>query len=154
MIEQNEIQPIALAIEKAAKPKWSYWKSVKRVQTLYLNWNTISEELLNELWLAKKAITHNFTRKSGVPKKGERSWARYVKECFEDVGGPSRRTIDSYLARYFESGFTKPEKLTVSTVTDHGRLIVRNAGLQDDGRIRFEIYLPEHDRTYTQYIAA
>ena len=100
------------------------------------------------------AITKGGKRKAGMTKNGERSWSQYIRECFEDVGGPGKRTIDSYLNRYFQAGFTKPGKLTVNTISDHSKLIIRSAVKQDSGNIKLDIYLPEFDRSYIQYIAA
>ena len=154
MIEPKDIKPVAVTISKTLSSDWNYHKSVKKVQGMYLSWKTVSEELLNELWVAKQAITKGGKRKAGMTKDGELSWSKYIKECFEDVGGPGKRTIDSYLNRYFQAGFTKPGKLTVSTISDHSKLVIRSSVKQADGNIQLDIYLPEFDRSYIQYIAA
>ena len=147
MCEVQEIRPEALEIEKAEKESWDYEESIKQVQALYLSWKTISKELLQELWVAKQAITLNGTRSNGRTKKGEVSWTTYIKDCFG--GAISKRSIDNYLAMYTHAGMTKPSKPEV--VSDHSKLEVRNIK-QDGDRITFEIFLPEHNVSYAQAI--
>lgn len=152
MIEAKDIKPEAVKVEPAAvSATWNYRESVKKVQGLYISWKSISEEMLDELWLAKQAITKGGKRKAGMPKAGDQSWSAYVKECFGD--GLSKRTVDSYINRYFENGFTKPGSLTVQTISDHSKIVI-NSVEKDGDRIKLDIYLPEHDTHYIQYIAA
>jgi hypothetical protein len=150
-INAKEIQPVAVEINTEINPNWNYWDSVKTVRRLFLKWELVSEQILNELWIAKKAITKNGRRSSGLPKKGEISWTKYLNEAFQ--GMVSKRTIDAHLKAYVENGFKKPEKLTVATVSDHSKVIVKSAVHVGD-RIQLEIYLPEFDKTYYQSVAA
>lgn len=152
MLETNKIKPEAIKVEPAGfSATWNYEESVKTVKGLYLSWKSITEQMLEELWLAKQAITLGGRRKSGMPKAGEQSWSAYVKECFGD--SLSKRTVDSYIKCYFENGMTKPESLTIKTITDHTKLVLDSVeGVGD--RIKLDIYLPEYDEHYIQYIAA
>ena len=147
MCEVQELKPEALEIEKSQKASWDYDKSIKEVKALYLSWKTVSNELLQELWVAKQAITLNGARSNGRTKKGEVSWSAYIKECFG--GAISKRSIDNYLAMYTNAGMTKPSKPEV--ISDHSKLEVRNIK-QDGDRITFDIYLPEHNVSYAQAI--
>ncbi len=152
MIESKDIRPEAVKVEPTAvSATWNYQDSVKKVQGLYLSWKSITEEMLEEIWLAKQAITKGGHRKSGMPKAGEQSWSSYVKECFGDA--LSKRTVDSYNKRYFENGKKKPERLTVETISDHTKLVLESVENFGD-RIKLDIYLPEYDTHYIQYIAA
>ena len=152
MIEVKKIKPEAVKVEPAAvSATWNYRNSVKKVQGLYISWKSISEEMLDELWLAKQAITKGGKRKSGMPKAGEQSWSAYVKECFGD--SLSKRSVDSYIKCYFANGLTKPANLTVKTISDPTKLIL-NSVEKDGDRIKLDIYLPEHNEHYIQYIAA
>ena len=152
MLEIKEIKPESIKVEPAAATNtWNYQESVKTVRGLYFTWKSITEEMLEELWLAKQAITNGGRRKSGMPKTGEQSWSAYIKECFGD--SLSKRSADSYVKYYFENGKKKPKKLTVSTITDPTKLVLNSIEKQGD-RIKLDIYLPVYNTHYTQYIAA
>ena len=152
MIEGKEIRPEAIKVEPAGvSSNWNYQDSIKKVQGLYISWKTVSEEMLDELWLAKQAITKGGKRKSGLTKNGEQSWSAYVKECFGD--GLSKRSVDGYLNRYVANGFSKPQTLTIQTVSDHNKVIIESVEKVGD-RLKLDIYLPEFDTHYIQYIAA
>jgi len=152
MIETKNIKPEAVKVQPAgASSTWNYKTSVEKVKGLYLSWKSITEEMLEELWLSKQAILKGGSRKAGMPKAGEKSWSAYVKECFGER--LSKRTIDSHIKRYFENGMSKPEKLTVKTISDHSKLILHSVERVGD-RIKLDIYLPEHNEHYIQYIAA
>lgn len=152
MVETKEIKPEAIRVVPAGvSATWNYQESVKTVKSLYLSWKSITEEMLEELWLAKQAITKGGRRRSGMPITGEQSWSTYVKECFGD--SLSKRSVDSYIKCYFENGLTKPSSLTVKTITDHTKLLL-NSVVRVENRIRLDIYLPEYDEHYIQYIAA
>jgi len=151
MVQPADIKPEALVIDKAISTTWNYQESVKKVQGLYVSWKTASVEMLQELSIAKAAITLNGTRTSGLPKKGQISWGKYVAACFD--GAISKRSVDSYLARFEAAGGVKPNKLTVNTVSDPAKVVIRNVVRVGD-RISFDIYLPEYDLAYPQSIAA
>jgi len=148
MIQSQNIKPEALVIQKASRPHWNYNTSVKTVQSLCISWKSISTDLLQELWVAKQALTLNGARQNGRTKNGALSWATYVQACFE--GAISKRSIDSYLEVYSSANFTKPPKPSI--LTDHSKLVVRN--IQKDGdMIRFELFLPEYNVSYSQAVS-
>ena len=151
-ITPKEMKPVAVEISKTLDPNWNYMESVKKVRRLYLKWSSVSSEILRELYISKMAITKGGVRKSGLPKKGEMSWNRYIEEAFG--GMVSKRTIDSHLLAYEQNGFQKPEKLTVSTISDHSKVVIKSAMKEADGRVKVEIFLPEFDTTYFQWFAA
>ena len=152
MIESKTIIPEAIKVYPAGvSTSWNYRDSIKKVQGLYISWKTVSEELLAEVWLAKQAITKGGKRKSGLPKNGEQSWSAYVKECFGEA--LSKRSVDGYLKCYVENGMSKPNNLTIKTVSDHTRVVVESVEKIGD-RLKLDIYLPEHEVHYIQYIAA
>jgi hypothetical protein len=151
-ITPKEMKPVAVEISKDLDPNWNYLDSVKKVRKLYLKWSNISSQILRELYIAKQAITKGGIRTSGLPKKGELSWNRYVEEAFGGMVG--KRSIDSHLLAYEQNGFLKPEKLTVNTVSDHSKVVIKSATKEADGRIRVEIYLPEFNTTYFQSFIA
>jgi hypothetical protein len=151
-VTPKEMKPVAVEISKNLDPNWKYFDSVKKVRRLYLKWSSVSSEILRELYIAKLAITKGGSRKSGLPKKGEMSWNRYIEEAFG--GMVSKRTIDSHLLAYQHNGFQKPGKLTVSTISDHSKVVVKSATKETDGLIKVEIYLPEFDTTYIQRFSA
>jgi hypothetical protein len=149
MVQAQEIIPEAFSIEKAISTDWNYQVSIMKVKSLYISWKTVSTDLLQELWIAKQAITLNGARMSGRPKKGDLSWSAYVKDCFD--GAISKRSIDNYLARYEGSGMIKP--IAPAILNDHSKLEVRNIRREGD-RVTFEIYLPEFNVSYPQAFAA
>jgi len=151
-ITPKEMKPVAVEISKTLDPNWNYIESVKKVRRLYLNWSSVSSEILRELYIAKQAITKGGTRKSGLPKKGELSWNRYCEEAFG--GMISKRTIDSHLLAYQNNGFQKPAKLTINALSDPSKAVIKSTVKEADGRIKVEIYLPEFDNTYIQWFAA
>jgi hypothetical protein len=152
VIFPKEMKPISVEINKDLSPDWNYWESVRKVRKLYLKWSSVSSEILRELYIAKLAITEGGTRTSGVPKKGKKSWKQFVDEAFG--GMKSKRTIDAHLLAYVNNGFEKPEKLTVNTVTDHSKVVIKSAVLEDDNRVKVEFYLPKFNTTYFQWFDA
>jgi hypothetical protein len=149
MVQPQEIAPEALVIVKTIRQNWDYQSSISKVQGLYISWKTISTELLQELWVAKQAITENGARIAGRTKKGQLSWSAYVKDCFGGI--ISQRSVDSYLARYTAAGMTKP--VPTPPTSDPTKLVVKNVK-RVDGRISLDLYLPEYDVTYHQSFAA
>ncbi len=114
----QEIRPDALQIKTKLDPNWEFWTSVRTARGLYLNWKNLSEELLRKLYLAKKVLTDNFSRSAGRAKKGEHTWAEFVKVSLEEVGGPCLKTVDNYLRRYTEEGYIKPPHVTFRIIRD------------------------------------
>lgn len=149
-VTPKEMKPVAVEISKTLDPNWNYQDSVRTVRKLYFKWSMVSSEILRELYIAKKAIVGS--RKSGLPKKGEKSWNRFIEEAFG--GMVSKRTIDSHLLAYENNGCQKPAKLTVSAISDHTKVIIKSAAKEADGRVKVEIYLPVFDTTYFQYFKA
>lgn len=107
---------------------------------LFQSWYTATDESLRLLWSVRKEL---------LEKGGEPLWREYHRYCYEDIKGPSFKTINSHLDRFEESGFTKPKKLTFKTVSDRTKFVVKGVKQVGDV-ITVDLYLPEKDMTYTQ----
>lgn len=72
---------------------------VKELQVTYGNFKTASDEKMQELSEKKKQVT-------------PREFNEYLKEKYEDVGGPCVQTIKSHLKAWEKNGGTMPKRLT------------------------------------------
>lgn len=102
------------------------------------SWKTVSEEYLAMLIPVREKLRG---------KGGDGKWAAFVR----DLNGPSLKTLNSHLDRFFENGNKKPAKLIVKTSYDPSKVVVRNVR-RDRDAITFDIFLPEFSKTYTRTI--
>lgn len=146
----KEISPFSLSIDKSINPDWDYKTSVTKVSSQFIKWKTVSEEMLRELYLSKMILTNFGKRRSGRIKNGERSWSKYVYECFGDM--ISKRTIDNYLNRYVDNGLNKPTNLKETKYVEDANKVTLEERKVMDGKIELTFNLPEMNIKYIQII--
>lgn len=86
-----------LKIEKPKLPeKWNYKNSVKKVKSVVYKWGKLTEELAQELWIAREklSIGHRPITISGA--NAPLTWNDYC----EDIG-KDKSTVNRWLARWF-----------------------------------------------------
>jgi N6-adenosine-specific RNA methylase IME4 len=94
--------------------KWDYSKSVQKMRPLVVKWKTVTEEMLEELRIARNELS-----KTGRPKSGNNfpfSWVGYLKDI-----GLEKRTVNKWLEAKKELAEVQKRKLIESdtcTVAD------------------------------------
>jgi len=75
-------------------PQWDYGKSVEKVRGLILRFNTVSAELLGELWVAREQLSKHGPRAQFVA-NATNTWTGYLHDV-----GLDRSTIHRWLEQY------------------------------------------------------
>lgn len=76
--------------------KWDYGKSVEKVKQVIFKWKTLTVDLANELWVARKKLTIRERDATGTFVPMDKSWSDYCKEI-----GSSKRVVNRWLTQWF-----------------------------------------------------
>ena len=96
---------VKIDTDKIAVPKnWDYKESVKIVKSFVYKWQSLTSEMLKELWIAREVLS-----KEGRPEKTGtivpvKTWSDYCLEI-----GSDRRVVNRWLQRYSEKLLAKSE---------------------------------------------
>lgn len=106
--KQKEEDSLALKLERPKLPKqWSYDESVKKVKQLIYKWVSLTDEMADELYIAREKLSkEGRPLKKTRPKAPAKTWSQYC----EDIGH-NRQTVNRWLLRVFG------QKETTSQVT-------------------------------------
>jgi len=86
---------------------WNYEESVAKVRQLIYKWATITEQLLNELYIAKHILSAQGRRTDFDAKASKLpTWTQYCLDIQSD-----RRVIDKWIKRWLISKGIKPTEL-------------------------------------------
>ena len=100
-------------IKIVAKPtipvNWDYNKSVERVKTILYNWKNLTEEMANELWVAREVLNAQGQRTDLTSGQKFRSWTNYCQEI-----GSSRQVVNRWIKRWFDEPNLLTERKTTS----------------------------------------
>lgn len=84
--------------------KWDYDVSVKKVKGFIYKWKNLTEELVNELYIARDVLSEvgnpNWNKSSN-----SKTWSNYCQEI-----GTSRQVANRWIARYFETPKIEQQK--------------------------------------------
>jgi hypothetical protein len=84
------LQIPAVKIEKRLPEEWDFEDSVLKTRTAVMNWQSISAEILYELWVAREKLSQ-----VGRPMTEARTWAAYCKAV-----GLAKSTVNRWLERF------------------------------------------------------
>jgi len=88
----NELQPIF--DKPKLSIKWDYRESVNKAKGLIFKWKNVTEELFNELWVAREKLPkvgRNWNKSSN------KTWSGYCQDI-----GSSRQVINRWLRNWEE----------------------------------------------------
>jgi len=96
-----------ITIEKPELPtKWDYDESVSKVKQSIYKWKNLTEELAQELWIAREMLKAPGTRTDLTSELKFRGWSQYCKEI-----GSSGQVVNRWLANWFSIGEKEKEKI-------------------------------------------
>lgn len=138
MFEQSPVQKEPSGIQQGTIDfgALSYDEILNFGKLRFYSFKTVKEEYLAMLLPKRKELRG---------KGGEGKWAAFVR----DLDGPSLKTLNTHLDRFEENGCKKPAKISVQV--DPTKVVVRNVS-RDRDTITFEVFLPEHNKSYRRSI--
>lgn len=94
-----------MELAKFTKPalpvKWEYNSSVQKTKNNMYKWKNITEDMANELWIARELLSQKPTLRgresSGTFVPVDKTWDSYCAEI-----GSCRRTVNRWLAQWFD----------------------------------------------------
>lgn len=85
--------------EKPQLPaKWEYNESVYFVKETVFKWKNLTEEIAQELWVAREMLRSQGRRSDLTSMQKSRSWTEYCEEI-----GSSKDTVNRWLKQWFET---------------------------------------------------
>lgn len=75
-------------VEKPAIPiNWDYNDSIERVKQVIYKWKNLTEELAQELWIAREMLSIQGSRTDLTSGQKSRSWTQYCEDKGHTIGG-------------------------------------------------------------------
>jgi len=116
-------------LKKPALPvKWDYDESVQKVKKIIYKWKNLTEDMANELWIAREKLSlkpGNQPRNTvGRFRPTDKNWDTYC----EDIG-QIRQRVNEWLARWFDESLTgkmtgNAENYTPAHIIDKVRIVL------------------------------
>ncbi len=94
---------------------WDYDNSVKKTKTFFYKWKSLTNEILEELWVAREKLS--IVGRNWNESSNKKTWSDYCEEI-----GTSRQVVNRWLGKTYKSNEIKepyqPE-FDVNIETDH-----------------------------------
>lgn len=88
-------------LKKPALPvKWDYESSVKKTKSYIYRWKSLTEDMANELWVAREKLSAQGKRTDLTSEGKFRSWSDYCEEI-----DSSRQVVNSWLKQWFDESY-------------------------------------------------
>ena len=102
----KEIIPVQLPSPIFPKT-WEYNESVNKIKGFFYQWKTLTEEILNELWIARELLSSSGQRTDlGTKVPRFKNWTTYCQDI-----GHSRRVVNRWLAWTFRSAIEEEKQV-------------------------------------------
>jgi len=75
---------------------WNYEQSVKKTKNIIYKWKSMTEELADELWIAREKLSSQGKRTDLTSEQKFQSWTGYCKDI-----GNSRQVVNRWLKQWF-----------------------------------------------------
>jgi hypothetical protein len=97
---------IVMTDELPAVPNnWDYDNSVKKTKTFFYKWKNLTNEILEELWIAREKLSVSNSDAAKIMHGTNvpcRTWSNYCEEI-----GTERRTVNRWLGKTYKSNEIK-----------------------------------------------
>ena len=94
---------IVMTDELPAVPNdWDYDNSVKKTKTFFYKWKNLTNEILEELWIAREMLSKPGVRTDLTSEQKFQGWDNYCEEI-----GTSRQVVNRWLQKTYKSNEIK-----------------------------------------------